>query len=57
MAFIQENASWSGEILGVRVRFCVERKRKGSEIKAVDVKINKIVFSRFLPSCGTRRLS
>lgn len=57
MAFIQESEWWRGEILGVVVGFCAERKRKGSEIKAVDAKNNKIVFfSRFLPSCGTRRL-
>lgn len=44
MAFIQESEWWRGEILGVVVGFCAERKRKGSEIKAVDAKNNKIVF-------------
>lgn len=35
----------------------MKRKRKGSEIKVVDVKNNKIFFSRSSPSCGTRGLS
>lgn len=49
MAFIQESEWWRGEILGVVVGFCAERKRKGSEIKAVDAKNNKIVFFSFPP--------